>query len=214
MWSQSLGLVTLSKYNDFIYPPRANAQALKDNQVDLDYEILEGKVENDTLLAFRNIPYAEPPLDILRWYEALEPQTIREQVNEGSIDHKYPQEQVEGDPLILVFLGLVALEAAWVSSVQDVQANSPKVVCRGSGAMRLTPKIMAQCRSQFHAHTRFPTIDEDCLILDAMVPTTVWENEASSSAAVIFWLYGGGFVYGWKDLLGSPAGLFKAAEGN
>jgi len=57
--------------------------------------LLITKQENDTLLAFRNIPYAEPPLDILRWYEALEPQTIREQVNEGSIDHKYPQEQVE-----------------------------------------------------------------------------------------------------------------------
>ncbi|KAH6698442.1 hypothetical protein BKA61DRAFT_583272 [Leptodontidium sp. MPI-SDFR-AT-0119] len=48
------------KYKGFAYPPRANVQDLKDNQVDLGYEIHEGKLENDKFLAFRNIPYAEP----------------------------------------------------------------------------------------------------------------------------------------------------------
>lgn len=67
MKSQSLGLIVISgvailvssvsakaqsskehfanlKYKDFIYPPRAHAHALKDNQIDLDYEIHEAQV--------------------------------------------------------------------------------------------------------------------------------------------------------------------------
>lgn len=58
----------------------------------------------DTFLVFKNIPYAEPPLDGLRWFEAIEPQTIRPDINNGSVDHKCPQAQVGWVPFAQDFL--------------------------------------------------------------------------------------------------------------
>ncbi|KAK0101748.1 hypothetical protein ONS95_006900 [Cadophora gregata] len=215
MRSQSLGLITLSalacssstvlakfqsrnerlnnlKYKDFVYPHRARAQELKENQIDLGYEIHEGKLEKDKFLAFRNIPYAEPPTESdLRWFAAVEPQSIREEVNKGLVDHKCPQEQVGWVPIAKDFLGNFSegiLPPRWRDEIKP----------EDYGAM---PEPI-------------PGVDEDCLTLDVMVPKTVWEKKEEASAAVIVWIYGGGFVYGWKDLLGSPAGLFEAAEGS
>ena len=60
--------------------------------------------EKDKFISFRNIPYAEKPLESLRWYEAVEPQGIREDVNDGSTDHKCPQAQVGWVPFAQDFL--------------------------------------------------------------------------------------------------------------
>ncbi|KAH9205609.1 Alpha/Beta hydrolase protein [Leptodontidium sp. 2 PMI_412] len=216
MKSQSLGLIVISgvailvnsvsakaqsskehfanlKYKDFIYPPRAHAHALKDNQIDLDYEIHEAQV-NDKFLAFRNIPYAEPPTTSeYRFMPPDFPQTVSEQVNNGSVDHKCPQAQVGWVPFAEEFL-------------------------KGFGGV-LDYKWRNEINPEDYGDMPDPIdgVDEDCLTLDVMVPKTVWENRNNDNAdpaAVIVWIYGGGFIFGWKDQYGSPAGLFDAASGD
>ena len=51
-----------------------------------------------------------------------------------------------------------------------------------------------------------PRESEDCLFLDVLVPTNVWEKEAKkktrgkadSGAPVLVWIYGGGYTAGSK----------------
>ncbi|KAJ5046325.1 uncharacterized protein L3040_003571 [Drepanopeziza brunnea f. sp. 'multigermtubi'] len=226
MRSQSLGLAALSalaffltstasaksrtrnqrladlKYKDFNYPPRVSAHRVKDNQVDLGYEVHEGKLENDKFLSFRNIPYAEPPTEEKggRWGEPVCPQSVSHEVNTGAVDHKCPQTQVGWVPVAEAFLKDFAnttklLPAKWKNEIDspDYNQTMPAPV---------------------------PGVHEDCLTLDVMVPKAVWENRNKSDAtpaAVIVWIYGGGlrrFIFGWKDQYGSPEGFFDAAEAN
>ncbi|KAG4438276.1 hypothetical protein IFR05_006258 [Cadophora sp. M221] len=185
MRSQSLGLIAISavtllgsvsaeaqprkehfanlKYKDFDYPPRAHAHALKDNQVDLGYEIHEAQVDNGKFLAFRNIPYAEPPTtDKTRFMPPESPQTISEQVNNGSVDHKCPQAQV----------GWVPFAQEFLQSFGDL----------------LDPKWRSRINPEDYGDMPDPI------------------------EGVIVWIYGGGYIFGWKDQYGSPAGLFDAAS--
>jgi hypothetical protein len=59
---------------------------------------------------------------------------------------------------------------------------------------------------------RTSTDGEDCLFLDVATPLEVVEGELYP---VIVWIYGGGFVYGAKDMpFYSPAGFYRRAGGN
>ncbi|KAK2628791.1 hypothetical protein QTJ16_001894 [Diplocarpon rosae] len=220
MKSQSLGLIAISacafiagtvsakahsrkehvvnrKFKDFVYPANAAASKLTELQVDLGYEVHEGKVEHDKFVSFRNIPFAEPPRDDLRWFEAIEPQSIREEVNDGSTDHKCPQAQVGWVPLAEEFLNDFGntsqfLPLRWRNVIEPKDYKKPM------------PDPIAG-------------VHEDCLTLDVMVPKSVWENRNNPDAdpaAVIVWIYGGGFIFGWKDQFGSPEGFFDAVAAN
>lgn len=56
-----------------------------------------------------------------------------------------------------------------------------------------------------------PNETEDCLFLDVIVPQSVYDNKGNncSGAAVIVWIYGGGYVVGNKAGNGSPVGLLQ-----
>ncbi|KAF4627564.1 hypothetical protein G7Y89_g10586 [Cudoniella acicularis] len=59
-----------------------------------------------------------------------------------------------------------------------------------------------------------PTVTEDCLFLDIMVPETIFDKRAEKGgkgAPVLVWIFGGGYVFGSKTLWGNPAGLIEAS---
>ncbi|KAL2072020.1 hypothetical protein VTL71DRAFT_11363 [Oculimacula yallundae] len=177
------------KYKDFNYPRRAHTHGLDENQVDLGYEIHEAE-NDDHFLAFRNIPYAEPPVEENRFQPPIPPQTVRENVNNGSVDHKCPQAQVGWFPIEQEFL-------------------------QGFGKL-LDPKWRKKIDPKDYGAMPAPVegVHEDCLTLDVIVPKRVWENRGnddSEPAAVIVGIYGGGFIFGWKDQYANPAGLLKRA---
>ena len=60
------------------------------------------------------------------------------------------------------------------------------------------------------ADQRNPHESEDCLFLDVIVPDTIFNNQATNSskgAAVIVYIFGGGYTGGSKTSSGNPAGL-------
>ncbi|KAI9841075.1 MAG: hypothetical protein M1838_003785 [Thelocarpon superellum] len=79
----------------------------------------------------------------------------------------------------------------------------------------------SQTASQFNsskpasgAATELPALDpretEDCLFLDVYVPKNVYDHQSNGSgAAVLVWIYGGGYVEGDKTGNGSPVGLLS-----
>jgi hypothetical protein len=50
---------------------------------------------------------------------------------------------------------------------------------------------------------------EDCLYLDVYVPASL---KATDKAPVLQWFYGGGYMFGSKEMWGDPAGLIQAAD--
>ncbi|CZT01721.1 hypothetical protein WAI453_006765 [Rhynchosporium graminicola] len=177
------------RYKDFKYPDRVHAAGLEPNQVDLGYEIHEAE-SNDEFLAFRNIPYADQNYQDTRFSPPIWPQAISEDVNKGSIDNKCPQAQVGWVPLATEFLQGFdkVLNKKWKKEIKPENYGPMPDPIEG--------------------------VHEDCLTLDVMVPKRVWENRKKKNfepVAVVVWIYGGGYIFGWKDQYGSPAGLLKAA---
>lgn len=57
-----------------------------------------------------------------------------------------------------------------------------------------------------------PRTSEDCLFLDVLLPKRIWETRQGSHAAVLVWIYGGGFDVGWKDASGRGYGLVARSQ--
>lgn len=181
------------KYKDFVYPRRAHTRALEDNQVDLGYEIHEATEEIDDFLAFRNIPYAESITEENHFLPPYWPQAINDDVNKGELDHKCPQAQV----------GWVPFAKEFLESFQGVLDYKWRKEIKPEDYGEMPPPIDG--------------VHEDCLTLDVIVPKSVWENRNkvdSDPVAVIINIYGGGFIFGWKDQYSKPEGLLKAADGD
>jgi carboxylesterase type B len=58
-----------------------------------------------------------------------------------------------------------------------------------------------------------PRTSEDCLFLDVIVPTSIF-NATSAGAPVLVWIYGGGYTEGDKSGSGDPAGLVATSQEN
>lgn len=58
---------------------------------------------------------------------------------------------------------------------------------------------------------------EDCLVLDVLVPKTVYDAKAAGtltkSLPVVVWIHGGGYIEGSKDQI-NPAGLIAESRRN
>jgi cholinesterase len=58
-----------------------------------------------------------------------------------------------------------------------------------------------------------PRTSEDCLFLDVMVPKKIFDSKGNGKgAAVLVWIYGGGYTGGSKGDSGNPAGLIHASQ--
>lgn len=62
------------------------------------------------------------------------------------------------------------------------------------------------------------TQTDDCLFLDVFSPASVFNaaqgaaGAANKGAPVIIWIHGGGHANGWKNQVGSPAGLLAESQ--
>ncbi|KAK1976424.1 Alpha/Beta hydrolase protein [Colletotrichum cereale] len=56
--------------------------------------------------------------------------------------------------------------------------------------------------------------NEDCLFLDLLVPENVFKSRTTSTAPVLLFIHGGGYVQGSKTEYGSGVGLLNAAAGD
>lgn len=57
-----------------------------------------------------------------------------------------------------------------------------------------------------------PRTTEDCLFLDVLLPTGIWNARQVSRAPVLVWIHGGGFDIGWKDASGRGYGLVSRSQ--
>ncbi|KAL8887208.1 MAG: hypothetical protein Q9215_005194 [Flavoplaca cf. flavocitrina] len=175
------------------------AHKLEEYQVDLDNGIHGGVLsENGKFVTFKNIPYAEPPIGDNRFFGPIPIQKRTEGVNYGLVENVCPQAQVGWAPKAMEFLRDFPNAPALAKWTDPITAAD-------YGPTQYPPK---------NARTNpADPVSEDCLTLDVVVPKSVWDSRKSNGmkAAVVAWVHGGGFVYGWKDQYGSPEGLFDAA---
>ena len=59
-----------------------------------------------------------------------------------------------------------------------------------------------------------PRTNEDCLFMDVVVPQAIFDSagHGGQGAAVLVWIYGGGYTAGSKSGSGNPAGLIKRSQ--
>jgi cholinesterase len=145
---------------------------------------------------FSNIRYAEPPLGRLRFTYPVPPKGRDPIVNNGSVARICPQAYPAGSPLNERYNTYYSLTGE--TSLDDFQ-NATK----GFDYPRNTPQD--------------PRATEDCLFLDVMVPRQIFHNHASGAsnlrtgAAVMVWIYGGGYCAGTKYDT-PPAGLIHRSQ--
>ncbi|TVY62853.1 Carboxylesterase patB [Lachnellula suecica] len=163
-------------------------------RVHLGYEIHQGFLnKTGGFYNFSNIPYATPPLGDLRFKAPVPLPDVVDKtnapINDGSRFAICPQ----GIP-------------AWTSISTLWLTNGLGAINQSAG---YTPPNI----------TSLPPVaygtSEDCLLLDILVPQTIFENrDRHYGAPVMVWMHGGGYTLGYKTLYGSGAGLVKASQSN
>ncbi|KAL8866452.1 MAG: hypothetical protein Q9174_006295 [Haloplaca sp. 1 TL-2023] len=186
---------------------------LEEYQVDTSSGPHAGKPsESGKFVSFKNIPYADPPIDEFSRFAAPQFPEYNETVNHGWNGNICPQVQLGWVPKAMEFL-------------EDFK-NPPALA---DWEDPISPADYGPL--QYPAEN----VSEDCLTLDVMVPKAVWEDRDSDrfeKPTVVVWVHGGGlvrslpqapreyqltrfcrFVSGSKNQYGSPEGLFDAAVG-
>ncbi|RDW80884.1 hypothetical protein BP5796_05582 [Coleophoma crateriformis] len=169
--------------------------------VDLGYALHKATVNaTGSYYNFSNIPFAEPPLGSLRFKAPIPPQTRNRTVNDGQQTRICPQSNPAWELIAAQFLAgtnvstLAAEEAASSSSLNLSSIPTPG-----------------------------PRENEDCLLLDVIVPEAIYSSaygkasrsnstcDGSAGAPVLVWIYGGGYTSGSKGG-NNPAGLIAASQ--
>ncbi|RDW69759.1 hypothetical protein BP6252_08779 [Coleophoma cylindrospora] len=169
--------------------------------VDLGYALHKATVNaTGSYYNFSNIAFAEPPLGNLRFKEPIPPQTRNRTVNDGQQTRICPQsnpawELIEAQLLTGTNVSVLAAEEAASSSSLNLSS----------------------------VPTPGPTENEDCLLLDVIVPEAIYSSaygKASrlnsacvdcAGAPVLVWIYGGGYTSGSKGA-NNPAGLIATSQ--
>ncbi|KAI8309697.1 Carboxylesterase [Colletotrichum sp. SAR11_59] len=145
---------------------------------------------------FSNIRYAAPPVDNLRFRAPEPPATNRTVVETGASGRVCPQSS-----------------PAWLSEAIAFVTNVTQGLAFNSSAFREQQSANA---STTPVRQPDPRTNEDCLVLDVVVPKSAFEqhrstNISGSGVPVIVWFRGGGYTTGSKDQFGGPAGLLAQA---
>lgn len=144
---------------------------------------------------FTNIRYAAAPLGDLRFAPPIPPTGRDSSINNGSVDRICPQ-----------------VSPCWAL----VQNNFNTANLSGNAFdFEAAAAQSAASNCTIVLPSQDPATTEDCLFLDVHVPKAVFDGAQSSNssitgAAVIVWIYGGGFFAGSKSFWGDPAGLVDA----
>ncbi|KAL2065876.1 hypothetical protein VTL71DRAFT_3546 [Oculimacula yallundae] len=166
------------------YPPASSDRP----QIDLGYEIHQGQFNSTgQYYNFSNIRYAAPPVGNLRFAPPTAPSKAEKVFNDGSNFAVCPNAM-----------------PAW-------SAVANKWLTEGIGSINITagytiPNITT-------APPVMPGTNEDCLFLDVLVPSAVYDNDMKETGApVVVWIHGGGYTIGWKTQYGTGVGLINASR--
>ncbi|KAF3797179.1 Carboxylesterase patB [Colletotrichum gloeosporioides] len=155
-----------------------------------------GKQQTGGFYNFSNIRYAAPPIDNLRFRAPEPPATSRSVVETGASGRLCPQSS-----------------PAWLSEAIAFVTNVTQGLAFNSSAFR---EQRSANTSTTPVRQPDPRTNEDCLVLDVVVPKSAFEqhrptNISDSSVPVLVWFHGGGYTTGSKDQFGGPAGLLEQA---
>ncbi|KAL3426049.1 carboxylesterase family protein [Phlyctema vagabunda] len=186
----SLAVLALSYAVDAA-PTSSAASALP--TIDLGYAVHRATVNSTgQYYNFSNIAFAEPPLGALRFTAPVPPKGRNRTVNDGQQTRICPQANPAWELVAAQYLTGVN-----VSTLAAQQSNSTL-------SLSSIPKPG-------------PTENEDCLLLDVLVPEPIFNSKkkrtgSSKGAPVLVWIYGGGYTGGSKGGSGNPAGLIAASQ--
>ncbi|KAI8284668.1 Carboxylesterase [Colletotrichum sp. SAR11_57] len=172
--------------------------------VDLGYQLhqasfynnVAGQQQTGGFYNFSNIRYAAPPVDNLRFRAPEPPATNRTVVETGASGRVCPQSS-----------------PAWLSEAIALVTNVTQGLAFNSSAFREQQSANA---STTPVRQPDPRTNEDCLVLDVVVPKSAFEqhrstNISGSGVPVLVWVHGGGYTTGSKDQFGGPDGLLAQA---
>jgi hypothetical protein len=185
--------------------PTKNDQLPK---VDLGYEIYRANLLNDTtgLYSFSNIRYAAPPTGKNRFNAPQPPAQNRSTVQFNRSEPVCPQ----ANP----FWNAVATEFL-VSYFAGVRSFNQSEFPLGLPANFTVDTINLDTTNLTSIiPTPDPRTTEDCLFLDVVVPQQIFKKKAKKGkgAAVLVWIYGGGYTAGSKTGGYNPAGLLARSQ--
>ena len=173
-------------------------------KVDLGYEIYQATSLNETtnLYSFSNIRYAAPPTGENRFRAPQPPAQNRSTVQVNRPDTVCPQAQ----PL----WGLNSVEYITRYLAGERSFNRSEFSSEGS----LNISNIASLASLIPEPD--PRTTEDCLFLDIVVPQQLFKKKPKKNggAAVLVWIYGGGYTAGSKTDGYNPAGLLARSQEN
>lgn len=89
----------------------------------------------------------------------------------------------------------------WITTAQEVLAGAPITDYRNFTVEDIPPVD--------------PRTSEDCLFLNVLVSSAVYERRGNATpAAVLVWIHGGGFTLGWKEEFGDGQDFIALNAGN
>ncbi|KAM0253112.1 hypothetical protein ACHAQJ_007388 [Trichoderma viride] len=144
------------------------------------------KFETSGTYNFTNIPYAEPPLGSLRFRAPIPPQSIKIDVQGGSIGKICPQKSPDWTAIAEQFV------AAWSTGQLPFNYTEAEIIANSISPPPLDPRTT-----------------EDCLVLDVIVPKAIFEQSSNIKKAPVI---GGGYVSGTKESWGSPNNIISISQ--
>lgn len=176
-------------------------------EVDLGYEIYRATSLNETtsLYSFSNIRYAAPPTGKNRFAAPQPPAQNRSTVQFNRSEPVCPQ----ANPL----WNLVAQEFLISYFAGERQFNQSDFDT-GLPANLTVNDINLDTFDTSIIPKADPRTTEDCLFLDVVVPQHLFKKKAKKGkgAAVLVWIYGGGYTAGSKTGGYNPAGLLARSQ--
>ena len=92
-------------------------------------------------------------------------------------------------------------QPGWITTAQEFTTGEPITTYRNYTVSDIPPVD--------------PRTSEDCLFLNVLVSSAVYERRGNSTgAAVLVWIHGGGFTIGWKGEFGSGQEFIALSAGN
>jgi carboxylesterase type B len=161
--------------------------------VDLGYALYQATInETGNYYNFSNIRYAAPPTGDLRFAAPIKPTTINRTVNDGQQGSVCAQAAPYWEEIASYFLA-----GSDVATLEYVEEEIDA----------LTASLTISSAPQSD-----PRATEDCLFLDVIVPESIYTQ--NTSAPVLVWVYGGGYIAGDKTSTGNPATLIASSTEN
>ncbi|KAF2150863.1 alpha/beta-hydrolase [Myriangium duriaei CBS 260.36] len=160
--------------------------------VDLGYQVQQASNYNSTgaYYNFSSIRYGAPPVGDLRFAAPQDPADNRTAIQKGQDRRICPQSSPDWESIATQFIPKYLLGQKTFNTSSFTQPN-------------------------FTVPVADPTENEDCLFLDVFVPEAIWNQRNSGQKfPVLFWIYGGGYVFGSSISSGSPSGLLTRAQNN